>query len=118
MEHPLIIACDSGSPAHRAGITPGERLISINDNPISDVLDYMYHSAEGSLSMELIDQNGKRRRVNIIREGYEPIGLSFETYLMDKPRACKQMHFLFYRPVAEGLRKTLYFKDDDARLSF
>ncbi|NLL37966.1 MAG: DUF512 domain-containing protein [Clostridiales bacterium] len=119
MEHPLIIACDSGSPAHRAGITPGERLISINDNPIADVLDYMYHSAEGSLSMELIDQNGKRRRVNIIREGYEPIGLSFETYLMDKPRACaNKCIFCFIDQLPKGLRKTLYFKDDDARLSF
>lgn len=119
MKHPLITSCESGSPAAKAGIKPGERLVSINGNPITDVLDYMYHSSDGNLSLELIDQNGNKRRVRIMRDGYQPLGLSFETYLMDKPRSCaNKCIFCFIDQLPAGMRETLYFKDDDARLSF
>lgn len=119
MKHPTIISVSPGSPAAGAGIVPGEKLVSINGNPISDVLDFMYHSAEKRLRMELIDKKGKKRRAVIKNSEFMPLGLEFESYLMDKPRSCaNKCIFCFIDQLPPGLRETLYFKDDDARLSF
>lgn len=97
----------------------GDRLVSINGNEIIDVLDYKFFAYDTRLTVVLESPEGKRRTVRCKkREGGE-LGLCFETYLMDKARACRnRCVFCFVDQLPRGMRKTLYFKDDDARLSF
>lgn len=103
----------------RHKVKPGDRLFSINGRRITDVLDYKYFAYDSDLRMEFITAEGKLRLVRIRKpEGRDP-GLEFETYLMDRARACSNhCLFCFVDQLPRGLRKTLYFKDDDARLSF
>ncbi|MBQ7623756.1 MAG: DUF512 domain-containing protein [Clostridia bacterium] len=113
-----IVGVDPNSPAAKAGIKPGEELLSINGHKIRDVLDFDFYGYDSALSVEL--QNGDARRTVRVRkpEGSE-LGLEFETYLMDKQRGCSnRCVFCFIDQLPRGMRKSLYFKDDDARLSF
>ncbi len=119
--HPLITGVEPGSPAEKAGLCPGDRLIAINGNEISDVLDYMFHSEEAKLHIETESpaRPPRRRSFRLRKKEGEPLGLLFESYLMDKPRSCaNKCLFCFIDQLPPGLRETLYFKDDDARLSF
>lgn len=114
-----IESVDAGSPAAKAGILPGEKLISVNGNPIEDVLDYRFHTAESELNVLLEGLSGKERNVFIRNRSFRPLGLNFETYLMDEKRSCSNhCVFCFIDQLPKGLRETLYFKDDDMRLSF
>ncbi|WP_242942757.1 DUF512 domain-containing protein [Papillibacter cinnamivorans] len=108
-----------GSPAHCSGVRPGERLLSVNGHRIADVLDYRFYAYDPRLELELEDGEGRVRRVRLRKsEGADP-GLEFETYLMDKARSCaNKCVFCFVDQLPPGMRETLYFKDDDARLSF
>lgn len=114
----IIAEVDSGSPADRAGLRPGDELLSINGEVIRDVLDYRYYSASARLTLEF--RRGERvLRKKLKKDESEPLGLDFETYLMDRPRSClNHCVFCFIDQLPRGLRETLYFKDDDARLSF
>ncbi len=113
-----ITEVEEGSVAHRRGILPGDELISINDNEIEDVLDYRFYLAERSV-MLLCRRNGESFTVNISKGEYEDIGLFFKTPLMDEKQSCKnKCIFCFIDQNPKGLRDTLYFKDDDSRLSF
>lgn len=106
------------SPAHKAGVLPGERLISINNHTILDVLDYKFYSYEGKLLLELRNQETTRQLL-VKKEDGEDLGLDFESYLMDSPRSCaNDCVFCFVDQMPPNMRETLYFKDDDARLSF
>jgi putative radical SAM enzyme (TIGR03279 family) len=106
------------SRGERAGICAGDILISINDREINDVLDYRFHLANKCVKL-LLDRNGKRFAVDIIKKEYDDIGLDFETPLMDKKHSCEnKCIFCFIDQLPKGMRKTLYFKDDDSRLSF
>lgn len=114
-----ITGVDPGSPAHRAGLRCGETLLRIGSHPIMDVLDYQFYMTDASFLLEVADADGKTRKIRVRKEPYEDLGLSFETYLMDKKRGCRNhCAFCFIDQLPKGLRKTLYFKDDDARLSF
>ncbi len=115
----VITSVDPGSPAERAGLRVGERLLSINDHPIEDVLDYRFYGYDGGLTVELEDADGGRRTVRVSKDDGTELGLNFDTYLMDEPRPCSNhCLFCFVDQMAPGCRDTLYFKDDDARLSF
>jgi len=115
----VITSIDPGSPAERAGLRVGERLLSINDHPIEDVLDYRFYGYDGNLTVELEDADGDRRTVRVSKDDGTELGLNFDTYLMDEPRPCSNhCLFCFVDQMAPGCRDTLYFKDDDARLSF
>lgn len=97
----------------------GDTLRTINGKEIHDVLDYQYDSYDARLVVELTDESGKRKRVTVKKEEGQDLGLTFETYLMDKAHACaNRCVFCFVDQLPAGLRETLYFKDDDARLSF
>ncbi|MGN0610960.1 MAG: PDZ domain-containing protein, partial [Ruminiclostridium sp.] len=109
-----IISVDKGSPADKAHIKPGDSLVSINKNAIHDILDYQFYSSEEKLKVELED-----RTVTVKKDEYEDLGLNFETYLMDCKQHCKNnCVFCFINQLPKGMRDTLYFKDDDSRLSF
>ena len=114
-----IIEVNPDGPAFAAGIRPGETLISMNGHEIVDILDYRFHETNQHLAVEVEDPAGKRREVTIRKGEYESIGLEFETYLMDKQHSCRnKCIFCFIDQLPKGMRETLYFKDDDSRLSF
>lgn len=118
MAYNTISSVDPGSLAEAAGVRAGETLLKINRREIRDVLDFKYYS-EGKKITLLLERGGKKRRVKIKNPDFEPLGLNFEEYLMDKARRCaNNCVFCFIDQLPKGLRETLYFKDDDARLSF
>ncbi|MDY3937105.1 MAG: DUF512 domain-containing protein [Oscillospiraceae bacterium] len=108
-----------GSPAYKKGIKPGDNIVSINGHDIFDVLDYRFYADARILNIVLSDENGEREvRIKSVG-GVDSLGLDFETYLMDKQHSCKnKCIFCFVDQLPKGLRKSLYFKDDDSRLSF
>lgn len=115
----VIAGVDAGSPAARAGVAPGETLLSVSGRPIRDVLDYRFYTYDARLDVELEAPNGARRFLAIRKAEGEDLGLAFETYLMDAQRPCRnRCIFCFVDQLPRGLRPSLYFKDDDARLSF
>lgn len=106
------------SPAYGKDIAAGDMLISINGHGISDVLDYMYYSAEMHTEL-ILERCGEKHIVNIQKSEYDDLGLEFETFLMDsKQSCCNKCIFCFIDQMPPNMRETLYFKDDDARLSF
>ncbi|OUN20781.1 Fe/S oxidoreductase [Flavonifractor sp. An82] len=114
-----IASVDPHSPARKAGVRPGETLTHINGHPIVDVLDYKFYAYDPRLELTLTEENGGSRTLRIRKEEGEDLGLNFETYLMDRARSCaNKCIFCFVDQMPPGMRDTLYFKDDDARLSF
>lgn len=108
----------AGSRAESLGILPGDSLVSINGHEITDVLDYRFFETERELSL-CLERAGKPYRVELHKPQYAEIGLEFETYLMDKQHSCRnKCIFCFIDQLPPGMRETLYFKDDDDRLSF
>lgn len=118
MSMTVIQSVDPGSPAERRGVRPGETLAAVNGHPIVDVLDYKFFTYDPILTLTL-QKDGKERKVKVKKGEGEELGLNFETYLMDKARSCaNRCIFCFVDQLPKGLRESLYFKDDDARLSF
>ena len=114
-----IKSVDAHSPAQRAGVRPGETLTHINGRPIVDVLDYKFFAYDPRLELTLVGGDGRSRTLRVRKAEGEELGLNFETYLMDKARSCaNRCIFCFVDQMPPGMRETLYFKDDDARLSF
>jgi putative radical SAM enzyme (TIGR03279 family) len=106
------------SPAARAGIRVGDRLVSIGGREIRDVLDYRFYLAETSVTLSLL-RGDAPYEVKIEKELYDDIGLGFASPLMDdKQRCSNRCIFCFIDQNPKGLRESLYFKDDDSRLSF
>jgi len=108
-----------GSPAAKTIIAPGDVLRKINKAVVNDVLDYEYHSYDSHLLLELNCPDGRIKLVKIHKPECRDLGIEFETYLMDKERSCvNKCIFCFIDQLPAGMRKTLYYKDDDVRLSF
>jgi putative radical SAM enzyme (TIGR03279 family) len=106
------------SPAEKIGIIPGDILEKINGHGVRDVLDYMYYAADTSVDLDII-RDGESIKLHIEKDEYDDLGLEFETFLMDKKQSCSnKCVFCFIDQMPKGMRETLYFKDDDARLSF
>ena len=115
----VISSVEKNSPAEKAGILPGESIVSINGNAIKDVLDYRFYMIDKSLKIEIIGLDGEHRTVSVKKPEYDELGLDFETYLMDKEHCCKnKCIFCFIDQMPPNMRETLYFKDDDSRLGF
>lgn len=115
----IIDSVQANSPAEKAGLRSGYTLLSINKNDIMDVLDYRFYQNNQKLKIEFINENGKIKRVRIKKGEYEELGLNFATYLMDKKHSClNKCVFCFIDQLPKGMRESLYFKDDDSRLSF
>ena len=113
-----IIGVEKGSSADRVGIRCGDYLISINGREVRDVLDYRFFLAEKTVVLK-IHRNADLFDVTIRKGTYSDIGLEFETPLMDKKHSCEnKCIFCFIDQLPKGMRESLYFKDDDSRLSF
>lgn len=114
-----VSGVDAKSIAAKKKINKDDVLISINGNEINDVLDYRFYINDTKLLLSMKTAEGKSKLIMIRKDEFEDIGLEFETYLMDKQRSCKnKCIFCFIDQLPKGLRKSLYFKDDDSRLSF
>lgn len=112
----IIDAVADGSPAQRAGIRAGDRLLRINDLQVRDVIDYAYLAFDDHPVMEIVDGTGNSRRVTLTPEPGETLGLSFPP---PEPKRCgNQCLFCFVHQLPKGMRKPLYVKDEDYRLSF
>lgn len=108
----------TGSPAAKAGVAPGDLLESINGHTVKDVLDYMYYAAETEVDLDIV-RDGEKMEFHIDKDEYDDLGLEFDTFLMDSKQSCSnKCVFCFIDQMPPGMRETLYFKDDDARLSF
>jgi len=107
-----------GSPCDKHGIVSGDILVRINGHGIKDVLDYMYYAADTDITLE-IERDKVPLTIHISKDEYDDLGLEFETFLMDSKQSCSnKCVFCFIDQMPPGMRETLYFKDDDARLSF
>ena len=114
----IISSVEQNSYADRAGIRGGDVLVSVNGNEIFDVLDYRFYLTERVLVL-VLHRDGQSFEKEIKKGEYEDIGLEFDTPLMDKKRRCQNACiFCFIDQNPEGMRETIYFKDDDSRLSF
>ena len=112
-----ITGADRGTPAEQAGLA-GATLLSIDGNEINDMLDYEFYSQGPVLELAVV-RGAKLEYVRAEKEEYAPLGCEFESYLIDKKHACKnKCMFCFIDQMPKGMRETLYFKDDDERLSF
>ena len=106
------------SLAARGGIRAGDLLVSLNGHEIGDVLDYHFYLADEEITLSLMRAD-EPYTVTLEKEEYDDIGLGFETPLMDRKQSCRnKCVFCFIDQLPKGLRESLYFKDDDARLSF
>lgn len=115
----LIQNVRPGTLAQAVGLEPGDRLLSINGHPVGDVLDYRFYMTDRTIEL-VVCRNGEERTIRFSKEeSLFDIGLEFASALMDKKHACaNKCVFCFIDQLPKGLRKSLYFKDDDDRLSF
>ena len=113
-----IKSIDPTSPLHGKA-QPGDTVLAINDNRILDVLDYKFFAYDRKLDVLLRRPDGEEYHVHLLKNEGGDLGLDFESYLMDAPRPCaNRCVFCFIDQLPKGMRPTMYFKDDDARLSF
>ncbi len=108
-----------GSIAQELEIEPGDELVSINDQPVGDILDYRYLCNEEYLVVVIRKPDGEEWELEIEKEFEEDLGMEFENGMMDDYHSChNKCIFCFIDQMPAGMRDTLYFKDDDSRLSF
>ena len=108
-----------GSIADEMGIEPGDRLISINGQEIEDIFDYQFYSEDEELLLLVEKPDGEQWELEIGKDADEELGMEFGPGLMDEYRSCRnKCIFCFIDQMPSGMRDTLYFKDDDSRLSF
>ena len=115
----LIKKVDLGSIAEEVGIEVNDVLISINGTPIDDIIDYKFLAVDEEVLLEIEKPNGEVWEYEIEKEYGEDLGLEFQGGIMDKAKSCSnKCMFCFIDQNPKGMRETLYFKDDDSRLSF
>ena len=108
-----------GSIAEEIGVEAGDVLLSVNAHPIGDVFDYRFYTAEEYLTLLFRTKDGEEVTVEVEKDAQEDLGIEFESGLIDGAKRCSnQCVFCFIDQLPPGMRDTLYFKDDDTRLSF
>ena len=117
-EH-IVETVEKDSIARELGIEPGDRLISINGQEIEDIFDYQYYVEDEELLLLIEKADGEQWELEIEKDADEALGIGFGAGLMDEYRSCcNRCIFCFIDQMPPGMRDTLYFKDDDSRLSF
>lgn len=115
----LIAQVEPGSPAHRAGLAPGDRILGVDGHPVADVLDWGWYTDEDTVTVAVLRHGGAAEDVRLFREGATPWGVMFADPLFDGVRRCvNSCAFCFMRQLPAGMRPALYVRDDDFRLSF
>ena len=108
-----------GSIAEELELEPGDVLLKINDTVIEDIFDYQYLAEDDYIEVLVRKQNGEEWLLEVDKEPDEDLGITFENGLMDDYKSChNKCIFCFIDQMPKGMRETLYFKDDDSRLSF
>ena len=108
-----------GSIAAELELEPGDILLSINGKEIEDIFDYRYYTEDELVTLLILKQDGEEWELEVEKDYGEDLGLEFENGLMDSYRSCSnRCIFCFIDQMPPGMRETLYFKDDDSRLSF
>lgn len=108
-----------GSIAQELEIEPGDAVAAINGNAIEDIFDYQYYTQDEYIEVLIRKTSGEEWLLEIDKEYDEDLGITFANGLMDEYRSCRnKCIFCFIDQMPEGMRDTLYFKDDDSRLSF
>ena len=108
-----------GSIAEEVDIEVGDRLLRINENDVKDIIDYKFLITDEVLLLEVEKQNGEIWEIEIEKDYDEDLGIVFREGILDKPMRChNDCIFCFIDQLPKGMRETLYFKDDDSRLSF
>lgn len=114
----VVYSVESGSLAEKYGITPGSIINKINGEDVNDILEYRFLIYEKSVKLDITCADGKHSHIRI-KNNFGDLGIDFENPLIDKARSCRNnCIFCFIDQLPKGLRETLYFKDDDSRLSF
>lgn len=107
------------SLAEQVEIEAGDSLLSIDGHTIDDIFDYQFLTSSELILIEIAKKNGECWEIEIEKDEYEDLGLEFDEELIDKARSCKnKCVFCFIDQLPKGMRETLYFKDDDSRMSF
>jgi len=115
----IITSVESGSIAEELGIEPGDRLVNIGGSVPGDVFDYRYMLGDEYVELCVAKPDGQEYIYEVEKYADEDIGLTFESALMDKPKPCNnKCKFCFIDQLPPNMRPSLYFKDDDMRLSF
>lgn len=115
----VIIKVEKNSIAEELGIEVGDILVDINEQPVKDVFDYRYLIQDEYIEVGIRKPDGDEWLLEIDKEEYEDLGIVFETGLMDRAKSCSnKCIFCFIDQLPKGMRESLYFKDDDSRLSF
>ena len=115
----IIDSIEPGSIAEEMELEPGDELVSINGKEIEDVFDYHYLMNDDYIVVTVRKKNGEEWELEIEKEYQEDLGIVFENGLMDDYKSCSnKCIFCFIDQMPPGMRETLYFKDDDSRLSF
>lgn len=115
----IVARVKKGSIAMEAGIEPGDAILEINGEVIEDIFDYQFYTEEEEVSLLIEKINGELQPIEIEKDSDEDIGIEFENGLMDDYKSChNKCIFCFIDQMPQGMRETLYFKDDDSRLSF
>ena len=113
-----IKSVKKGSAAAKAGIDKGDVIVSVNGNEINDGLDFYFHTADRELCFH-IKRGEEELNVSLKTSPLRPLGIEFDTYLIDKQKSCRnKCIFCFIDQNPHGMRETIYFKDDDERMSF
>lgn len=115
----IIKSIEPGSIAEELGIEKGDILLSINDQEVEDVFDYHFYVNDEQLVLTIEKPDGEEWELEIEKDEDESLGIEFDQSLMDEYRSCRnKCMFCFIDQMPKGMRETLYFKDDDSRLSF
>jgi len=118
MSDAYIKSVDPGSIAEEMGLEQGDCIVKIDDTVISDILDYKFATADDVFTVEVCKKSGDIEVIKVETD-YEDLGITFENSLLDSPKSCRnKCIFCFIDQLPKGMRPTVYFKDDDARLSF
>ncbi|MBE6017729.1 MAG: DUF512 domain-containing protein [Lachnospiraceae bacterium] len=115
----VIVGVEKHSIAHKLHIKKGDKLISVNGEQIRDIFDYQFLIADEMIDLVIEKAGGKRVTYEFEKDMGQDIGLQFDSSLMDEYRSCtNKCIFCFIDQNPPGMRDTIYFKDDDSRLSF
>ncbi len=116
----IVSKVNPDSLCSKKGVTAGDVLLSVNGHEINDVLDYRFYGNARRINITFKTSDNETVTYHLKSSGnVDDLGLEFETYLMDKQHSCKnKCIFCFVDQMPHGMRKSLYFKDDDSRLSF